>query len=1171
MQRLPQFGLALVLTLLFIGSASARYVDLGGEPLEVTLLAGDAERSVIEITLGGFDAEAVTIYGETYNLITLPGGHVDQVTGLPALPDIRRSLIIPDDQAMSVRVLSETHVDLPNMPVAPSKGHFPRSINPEEVPYTFDAFYESAGIYPEVAAEGHAPYILRDFRGMVADMNPFQYMPASKTLRVYTHMVVEVVAIGPSVVNTFTRAGLPAVIDKQFAKLYERRFFNYAAQRYDPVLEDGGLLIISYDAFVPEMTDFVEWKRQKGIATKLVGLSETGTTYSQINSYIEQEFAAWNMAYVLLIGDAEQVPKYGSDSDPAYSTIAGNDDYPEIFVGRFSAENASQLATQVERTIAYERDQQAGAVWPQYGMGVASNQGPGHYGEYDDEHEDLIRADLLAYGYFAVDQIYDPYGTATMVANGLNEGRGIVNYTGHGSTTSWGSTGFSNTHVNALTNDGMLPFICSVACNNGTFTSGTCFAEAWLRATNGGIATGAIACYMSYISQSWDPPMDAQDEAVDLLIADEMRTVGGLWFNGSCLMIDINGASGANEFLNWMIFGDPSVAVRTKAAQEMTVSHTGTLMLGQDTYDLTVPGVPGALCALYADGTIYGTATTDAAGAAQITLDPVPGEPMNLTLTVTAYNKVTQIDLVEVIPAEGPYLVIGGIEYYAGGDEEINAGEAVQMRVKLRNVGIEDAINIAADISTVSEYIAITTGSLSYPDIPAGGEAWCDGFYGFDVDPACPDLHGVQMPMVINGDERITWESTINFVVHAPTILVADIEIDDTVGGDGNYHLDPGETATIAVTLRNDGSGRLDDIAGLFTCNHPLIAVNTGSGAITGGLGQGENGLLEPIFEISIDPDFTAFDCDFDLGITGTNAYDRIFEIMLPIGGFFETIEDGAPDWSHYIVGATFNDQWHLSTQRNHTPNGSQSWKCGDTGAGDYSNLLDAGLETPAVAIGDEAELVFWMWIDAEESGAYAGRAYDGGLIEMSVDGGPFEQIEPIGGYTHTIRTGSTPGPFSEDTPVFSGATDWTEVRCDLSGHEGNVSFRFRFGSDGADTREGWYIDDVEVLGLANLAGAEEELTTPVRLTLMPSRPNPSRGMTQVRFALPHAGDATLAIYDTNGRLVRTLLDGTLSAGLHQAAWDGADANGHRVASGLYYYRLSTVEGTVRRSMVMLR
>ena len=94
----------------------------------------------------------------------------------------------------------------------------------------------------------------------------------------------------------------------------------------------------------------------------------------------------------------------------------------------------------------------------------------------------------------------------------MNAGRGMINYCGHGSDTSWGSTGFNNSNVNALVNDNMLPVICSVACVNGNFPNQTCFAEAWLRATNNGEPTGAVATYMSTVNQSWDPPMEGEDE-----------------------------------------------------------------------------------------------------------------------------------------------------------------------------------------------------------------------------------------------------------------------------------------------------------------------------------------------------------------------------------------------------------------------------------------------------------------------------------------------------------------------------------------------------------------------------------------------------------------------------------------------------------------------------------
>ena len=52
---------------------------------------------------------------------------------------------------------------------------------------------------------------------------------------------------------------------------------------------------------------------------------------------------------------------------------------------------------------------------------------------------------------------------------------------------------------------------------NGNFKNTTCFAESWLRATNNGVPTGAIAFLGSTINQSWNPPMCAQDEMNDIL------------------------------------------------------------------------------------------------------------------------------------------------------------------------------------------------------------------------------------------------------------------------------------------------------------------------------------------------------------------------------------------------------------------------------------------------------------------------------------------------------------------------------------------------------------------------------------------------------------------------------------------------------------------------------
>ncbi|MDZ4121658.1 MAG: C25 family cysteine peptidase, partial [Candidatus Cloacimonadaceae bacterium] len=398
-------------------------------------------------------------------------------------------------------------------------------------------------------------------------------------------------------------------------------------------------------------------------------------------------------------------------SDPSYTLIAGNDNYPEIFIGRFSAQNVNDMQTQVHRTIYYERDIQAGSDWVQKAMGIASNEGggsQGDMGESDQQHLELIRTDLLNYGYISVDQVYQTQGaTAAQVTNFLHQGRGFINYTGHGSNTSWSTTGFSNTHVNALTNDYMLPFIVSVACVNGNFVSMTCFAEAWLMATNNtnGNPTGAISHYASTINQSWNPPMRAQDEIVDLLIAESKQTIGGLFFNGSSRMTEVYGTGGADMFKTWHIFGDASLVVRSKDPLPLTANYTPVLFLGVGTFEVNT--VPGAKVALSHNGTLLGVATANSTGLASVVLPNPPQEPMDITVTITAFNRVTHIGTLQVLPSTGPYVVVNQV--LVGDDNTAEYGELVNLNLVLNNVGSDLASDVNIVITSTDPYLTIIT------------------------------------------------------------------------------------------------------------------------------------------------------------------------------------------------------------------------------------------------------------------------------------------------------------------------------------------------------------------------------------------------------------------------------------------------------------------------------
>jgi hypothetical protein len=87
--------------------------------------------------------------------------------------------------------------------------------------------------------------------------------------------------------------------------------------------------------------------------------------------------------------------------------------------------------------------------------------------------------------------------------------------------------------------------------------------------------------------------------------------------------------------------------------------------------------------------------------------------------------------------------------------------------------------------------------------------------------------------------------------------------------------------------------------------------------------------------------------------------------------------------------------------------------------------------------------------------------------------------------------------------------------------------------------------------------------------TLGLNSPNPFGGATTIRFALPAAGPADLAVYDLAGRLVRRLARGEYAAGEHFVTWNGADEGGRRLAAGVYFYRLTATGRTSTKTMVL--
>jgi len=100
--------------------------------------------------------------------------------------------------------------------------------------------------------------------------------------------------------------------------------------------------------------------------------------------------------------------------------------------------------------------------------------------------------------------------------------------------------------------------------------------------------------------------------------------------------------------------------------------------------------------------------------------------------------------------------------------------------------------------------------------------------------------------------------------------------------------------------------------------------------------------------------------------------------------------------------------------------------------------------------------------------------------------------------------------------------------------------------------------------------GATENVVAPF-MQLLQNYPNPFNPDTNIDFYLSHDDNVTLTIYNIKGQKVRDLVRGATPSGKHSVVWNGKDGTGNSVASGIYFYRLTTKLGSVQRKMVLVK
>jgi hypothetical protein len=1158
----------------------------------------------LEYKMGKYSLSDVVLQGVNYTRIVFDGKVVTEKKGFAELPYLNATVMLDPQKNVTIGINPGEYEEISlDNPLVPSRGVIYRNQDPATAPYTIDPKSVTDSWYPVALAENSDPFILRDIRGTSVYVYPFQYNAARNVLRIYKNITVTLYENNSPAVNPLPKA--PEKIVREMDAVYRSVFINYDFLNRDNLTigEFGDIYVIVTSRDESAIEPYVQWKREKGfnVAVEVV---PTGTN---VNSHVQAAYNSNNdILYVLLVGDWADLTcnlsSGGRPMDPQVGSVVGDDEFADISVGRFSAASPTDVTTQVNKVIAYEKTPDMAGTWYSSAVGIASAEGAGigDDGEADAVHESVIYNDKLdPFTYNNFIQVYDPGATATMLDNAINGGISIINYTGHGWMDGWGTTGYSSSNVAALTNGSKLPFVFSVACDVGDFDLGTSFSESWLRKQNG----GAIMFLGASISQPWAEPMRGQDYFNDVLIGgydytahsgqsgisttEQRTTIGSIVFNGFTLMCTESGGSSDFETAStWNIFGDPSLQPRTATPLALNLSNE--LIIVGIPFTTTVSTsngpVANAMVTLSQDGN-YFTGITDASGSVTLNQSLNPG---TAKLVVTAFNTGTIYQDLNVIPPSGPYITISYVNINdndENGNGQLDYGETVYLTIGLTNVGTGDATGVNAIISSTDEFVTIGDATEDYGTIPMGETVSITSGYQVTALGNLPDLHVAMFSLDASGEAaRETWSSSFVLPGHAPVLTMSAYSINDAAGN-GNGRLDPGETATITVTALNSGSADAFNVAGSLAIDPSYVTVNN-SPLTYGDVATGIS--ADQAFEVTVSETaptgyaaaFT-FDLTGDMNISGNDSFveyvGQIPVLILDWDGNHNSAPVLAQSMTDLEVGHDVMEAFPadrnlyasifvcLGTYSdNHVMTAEEGQVLADY-LNQGGNIYMEGADTWYFDQLSTPTQVHPMFnITGTEDGSndldtlagQAGSIVEGMAYDYSGDNAYTDHILPVAPAVLM---------FNNNSPEYGAGVSFD------AGTYKTVGVSFEFGGlvDGDKTKADLMIKILEFFGIQGVWTNIEE-PKPVVNSGPVSYPNPFRTETAIRFETKESGRVSLEITNLNGQVINRLYDGVMDNGTHEIRWNGTDQSGDRVAEGIYFYSLQDSKGIVTGKLMLM-
>ncbi|HOY84745.1 MAG TPA: C25 family cysteine peptidase [Candidatus Syntrophosphaera sp.] len=435
---------------------------------------------------------------------------------------------------------------------------------------------------------------------------------------------------------------------------------------------------------------------------------------------------------------------------------------------------------------------------------------------------------------------------ASIIAN-ANEGRGYMNYTAHGSETSWADPTFSVSDVNAMTNTGKYGVMVGNCCVTNSFGTSVCFGESIIRKANAagvayiggtnntywdedywwavgakGTANGSAPAYSASSLGAYDAMFHTHGEAY----SDWATTTGETIYAGN-MAVQQSGSSRTNYY--WEIYhvmGDPSLMPYFGVPTANPASHPTQIMIGNTSYAIT-GAAPYTRIGLSMNGVIYGTGITDASGNLTLTISPFTTAG-TAKLVLTAQNRITKIVDIPVVAAEGPYMAVDTVVFDDANNDAPDYNESGYLDVTFENVGVDPATSVSAVLSCATPGVTITDANHTISSLAAGASVLADNAYAISIanNVANGTVANFTITMTMSGESP--WTHNFTLTLNAPALNFGAMTVSDPTGNN-NGRLDPGETVTINIPLHNTGGATSPAGTATMSCAVTGITVNTGS------------------------------------------------------------------------------------------------------------------------------------------------------------------------------------------------------------------------------------------------------------------------------------------------------------------------------------------------------